>query len=199
MNLEDLRNLDTEDPGSWPAPVKAVVLVAVAALIVAAGWYFFWQEQIDRLERVTREEQELRDKFETRQQRAANLEQYQAQLEKMRDTFGDMLRQLPSKAEVSKLLVDISQTGLSAGLEFDLFKPQSVIQRDFYAELPVEVKVRGGYHEFARFVSGVANNPRIVTLDSISIEPRSEQDEASGLSMELTARTYWYLDEESDQ
>lgn len=195
MNLDDFRNLDTEDPGSWPPVVKAVALLLVVGLIVAGGWYFFWQDQMRELERVTGRERELRETFEIRQRRAANLEAYEAQLEEMRKTFGDMLRQLPSRAEVSKLLVDISQTGLSSGLAFDLFKPQDPITREFYAELPVEVQVKGGYHEFARFVSGVANLPRIVTLDDIEITLQQDGgNSGQDLTMTLTARTYWYLD-----
>jgi len=196
MNLDEIRNLDTEDPGSWPAVVKAVALIAIIAIIVAAVWYFFWQDQAKQLEEVKQKESELRSTFEQKQERAANLEAYEAQLAEMRETFGDLLRQLPSKAEVSALLVDISQTGLSSGLEFDLFKPQGANEREFYAELPVQIKVRGSYTEFAEFISGVANLPRIVTLNNVSIQPISKEGAKGPLRMNLTAKTYWYLEEE---
>lgn len=196
MNMDQFRNLDPNNPGAWPALPKALLLVAVAAALVAAGWYFDWQDQARQLASVAGKEKQLRQEFDIKQRRAANLEAYQNQLDEMRKTFGDMLRQLPSRAEVAKLLVDISQTGLSSGLEFELFKPQSAITKEFYAELPVSIRVRGSYEEFAKFVSGVANLPRIVTLDSISIKKGQGKNAADDmLTMDLTARTYWYLEE----
>jgi type IV pilus assembly protein PilO len=201
MTLEQLRNLDANNPGSWPLPVKTAALVLVLIAVVAGAWYFHWEGQMRTIERVRAEEQKLRQEFDTKQRRAANLEAYEAQLEEMRRTFGDMLRQLPSRAEVAELLVDISQTGLASGLEFELFRPQNAVTREFYAELPVAIRVRGDYHQFARFVSGVANLPRIVTLHDIAITGASEGAGGSGgdtgkLTMTLTAKTYWYLDEE---
>lgn len=198
MNLADLNELDLNNPGGWPAPAKAVAVVLILALVVAAGWWFDWRHQADALARVQGEESELRQQFEQKQRRAANLEAYERQLEEMRESFGAMLRQLPSRAEVSRLLVDISQTGLASGLEFELFKPESVVRREFYAELPVTIRVRGQYSEFARFVSGVANLPRIVTLDNVRVAPVG-QEQGGELVMNVTARTYWYLDEEGVQ
>lgn len=199
MDLEQFKNLDPNNPGAWPALPKALLLVVVVVALVAAGWYFDWQDQARRLERVAGKEKQLRQEFDIKQRRAANLDAYQNQLDEMRKTFGDMLRQLPSRAEVAKLLVDISQTGLSSGLEFQLFKPQSPITKEFYAELPVSIRVRGTYEEFAKFVSGVANLPRIVTLDGIDIK-KGEKKAADGvLTMDLTARTYWYLEEGDDK
>lgn len=201
MDLEQLRSLDANNPGSWPLPVKVVALVLVVVAVVAGAWYFHWEGQMRTIERTRAEEQKLRQEFDTKQRRAANLEAYEAQLEEMRRTFGDMLRQLPSRAEVAELLVDISQTGLASGLEFELFRPQNAVTREFYAELPVAIRVRGDYHQFARFISGVANLPRIVTLHEITIGGGSEGAREAGsepgkLTMTLTAKTYWYLDEE---
>ena len=129
MNLADLNELDLNNPGSWPSPVKAFVVVLILALVVAAGWWFDWRHQAEGLTRVQGQETELRQQFESKQRRAANLEAYERQLDEMRESFGAMLRQLPSRAEVSRLLVDISQTGLASGLEFELFKPESVVRQ----------------------------------------------------------------------
>ena len=194
MNLSDLRNLDLQDAAYWPVPVKAAAILLVFALTVAAGWYFDWSNQAATLERTVAKEAELKQSFELRQRRAANLEAYEQQLADMEASFGAMLRQLPSQADVPKLLVDISQTGLASGLEFELFQPAPEVKREFYAELPVKIRVRGNYRQFARFISAVANLPRIVTLHDIAIERASR---AEGLVMELTAKTYWYLEEDA--
>lgn len=204
MDLEQFRNLDMNNPGGWPVAAKAIALVVVFALAIAASWYFDWSNQLQRLEQAEAREQQLRQEFETKQRRAANLEAYEAQLAEMEESFGAMLRQLPSRAEVSRLLVDISQTGLGAGLEFELFRPQDPLRREFYAELPVNIRVTGDYREFASFVSGVANLPRIVTLHDIAISRPDgnggeDGDAGDPLRMELTARTYWYLDDETEE
>lgn len=201
MDLEQLRNLDINDPGGWPLPIKVVTLILVVAGVSAAAWYFHWDGQMGLLERAEAREGELRQEFATKQRRAASLEAYEEQLEEMRETFGNMLRQLPSRAEVAELLVDVSQTGLSSGLEFELFEPQESVQQEFYAELPVAMRVRGDYHQFSNFVSGVANLPRIVTVHDIEItgdeDGNSDDEDGEGkLTMTLTAKTYWYLDEE---
>lgn len=199
MDLAAYRELDLENPGGWPLPAKLVAMVLILALTVAGGWYFDWQNQLASLERVRAQEAELRQEFETKQKRSANLEAYEAQLAQMQESFGAMLRQLPSRAEVARLLVDISQTGLASGLEFELFKPMNPVRREFYAELPVTIRVRGSYHEFARFISGAANLPRIVTLHDIDIAAGGEKAAAGELVMNLTAKTYWYLEEEDKQ
>lgn len=200
MSMEQFRNLDPNRPGEWPLLVKALALLLVVALVSGAAWYFQWDGQKQRLDRVTAEERELRREFETKQRRAANLEAYEEQLAEMRESFGDMLRQLPSRAEVAELLTDISQTGRASGLDFELFRPQPDVVRDFYAERPVAIRVRGSYHQFAEFVSGVANLPRIVTIHDITVGEASRgnnSDEGDGKkTMTLTAKTYWYLDEE---
>lgn len=192
MKLSDLNNLDLQDAANWPLPIKVAATVIVFVLVVAGGWYLDWREQANTLERVTAKEAELKQNFEIRQRRAVNLAAYEQQLVDMEASFGAMLRQLPSQADVPRLLEDVSQTGLASGLEFELFRPQAEIKREFYAELPVNIRVRGSYHQFARFISDVANLPRIVTLHDISIQ---QSGNTSGLTMDLLAKTYWYLDD----
>lgn len=192
MKLSDLNNLDLQDAANWPLPIKVAAAVIVFVLVVAGGWYLDWREQASTLERVTAKEAELKQNFEIRQRRAVNLAAYEQQLVDMEASFGAMLRQLPSQADVPRLLEDVSQTGLASGLEFELFRPQAEIKREFYAELPVNIRVRGSYHQFARFISDVANLPRIVTLHDISIQ---QSGNTGGLTMDLLAKTYWYLDD----
>jgi len=172
MNMQELNELDLSNIGDWPAVVKAI-LILILCVLVAVGWYFLYTEdQFKELERVERVEQDLRLDFEGKQAKAANLEAYRAQLAEMQESFGAMLRQLPNRTEVADLLVDVSQTGLAAGLEFELFQPQPEIPKDFYAELPIKVRVIGKYHEFGEFVSGLAALPRIVTIHNVGISPR---------------------------
>lgn len=200
MDLAELRELDLNQPGRWPLVVKLAAMVIVFSLVLTAGWYFDWQQQWDQLDQARAHETELKKQFENKQRLAANLVAYQKQLKDMETSFGAMLRQLPSRAEVAKLLVDISQAGLASGLEFDLFKPLNPIRKDFYAELPVSIQVRGTYQEFAHFVSAVANLPRIVTLHNISISrdgsvhQKSNSKAGTPLRMALSAKTYWYLE-----
>ncbi len=193
MNMQELNELDFSNIGDWPAIVKAILIIILCAL-VGVGWYYLdTEDQYIQLERVEKVEQDLRGEFETKQHKAANLDAYRAQLKEMEESFGAMLRQLPNKTEVADLLVDVSQTGLAAGLEFELFQPQSEIPKDFYAELPIKLRVIGTYHEFGEFVSGLAALPRIVTVHDVSIAPRPNSP--GELVMEATARTYRYLDE----
>ncbi len=188
----DLNNLDFNNLGAWPVPVKAGLIVVVCILILVAGYFLDIQGQLDNLERARAQETRLKKEFEQKQAKAANLEKYKAQLEEMKKSFGAMLRQLPSKTEVEDLLVDISQTGLAAGIEFQLFQPGQERQIEFYAELPIKMKMTGTYHQFGRFVSGIAALPRIVTLHDINIT----RDKKSGkLVMDVTAKTYRYMDE----
>ena len=192
MNLQELNELDFSNIGDWPIVVK-VILVLILCGAVGTGWYFFnIEQQYQSLERAEKVEQDLRQDFEIKQAKAANLEAYRAQLAEMEESFGAMLRQLPNRTEVADLLVDVSQTGLAAGLEFELFQPQAELPKDFYAELPIMIRVLGQYHEFGEFVSGLAALPRIVTIHDIQIEPRGEGTE---LVLQATARTYRYLDE----
>lgn len=202
MNLQDLNKLDINDVGEWPGAVKAAIILLFCVL-VGVGWYFMdTKDQYIALERVQREERDLRISFEEKQAKAANYERYKLQLEEMRRTFGGMLRQLPNRKEVADLLVDVSQTGLAAGLEFELFQPQSEVPKDFYAELPIKLRVTGDYHQFGEFISGLAALPRIVTIHDIDIKPVQRQGgpakgtpRGGSLMMEAVAKTYRYLDE----
>jgi type IV pilus assembly protein PilO len=192
MKFEDLNELDLSNIGDWPVAVKGVIVVILCA-IVGVAWYFLdIEEQYTALARVEGTEQDLREDFERKQVKAANLGAYRAQLEEMEESFGAMLRQLPNRTEVADLLVDVSQTGLAAGLEFELFQPQGEVPRDFYAELPIRLRVVGDYHALGEFVSGLAALPRIVTIHDVKIVPQRARN---GLVMEATARTYRYLDE----
>ncbi len=193
MNLQELNELDFSNIGEWPLPVKLFLIILLCGGVVAAWYFLDTEDQYIRLQQVENTEQELRVDFETKQAKAANLEAYRAQLAEMEESFGAMLRQLPNRTEVADLLVDVSQTGLAAGLEFELFQPQPEVPKDFYAELPIKIRVLGTYHEFGEFVSGLAALPRIVTIHDVQIQPLGKN--TSGLKMEATARTYRYLDE----
>ena len=194
MNLE-LSDLDLTNIARWPAAARAVVILFIMGGVIFLGYWFHSKDQLVELETVEQKETDLKVIFEKKAQHAANLEAYEQQLEEMRESFGAMLRQLPDKTEVADLLVDVSQTGLAAGLEFELFNPQNEIPKDFYAELPITIRVIGNYHEFGNFVSGVAALPRIVTVSDISIMPKNSKDGGGLLAMNLTAKTYRYMDE----
>jgi type IV pilus assembly protein PilO len=197
MNLlEELRALDPREPGRWPLPVRAgAVGVAFLALTLLGIYFLVWNEQRPELQRRQEEEQGLRQQFRDKHAKAVNLEVYKQQLKDIERSFGALLRQLPGKTEVPSLLVDISQTGLAAGLEEKLFQPQAEQKKDFYAELPIKIRLTGSYHQFGEFVSGIAALPRIVTLHDIDIKPDTK-DAYDQLSLELTAKTYRYLDED---
>jgi type IV pilus assembly protein PilO len=194
--LEELRALDPSDPGRWPLPIRiGAVAVWFVVLALVLSWVFVWQSQRPELQRFQAEEQQLRTQFRDKHAKAVNLEVYKQQLTDIERSFGAMLRQLPGKTEVPNLLVDISQTGLAAGLEEKLFQPQTEQKKDFYAELPIKIRLTGNYHEFGAFVSGIAALPRIVTLHDIVIKPDSK-DAYDVLTLDLTAKTYRYLDED---
>lgn len=197
MNIQDLNELDLSNIGVWPTPVKMVLVLVACVLVGVGGYYLDTEGQLKRLDSVEKREVQLRQDFETKQAKAANLEAYRKQLEEMKQSFGAMLRQLPNKTEVAELLVDVSQTGLASGLEFELFKPLGEVPREFYAELPIQIKVTGRYHEFGNFISGLAALPRIVTIHDVKITERGK--DSSGLLLEATAKTYRYLDEEETQ
>jgi len=193
--IDDLRALDTNDPGRWPLPFRIVAVALAFVAVVALGVYFFvWSSDKPILDRAKQQETELRAAFEDRQRKAANFDSYRAQLAEIERDFGAMLRQLPGKTEVPSLLVDISQTALGAGLEEKIWQPTGEIQKDFYAELPIKLRYSGSYHELGRFVSGIAALPRIVTLHDIDIKP-AEKDQTNNLTLDVTAKTYRYLDE----
>ena len=197
--VDDLRSLDTNDPGRWPLPVRIGAVALVFVGLVAGGIYtFVVKDEMPLLRRAEQEESELRAQFEDRQRKAANFDAYRTQLAEIERDFGAMLRQLPGKTEVPSLLVDISQTGLGAGLDERLFQPTGEIQRDFYAELPIRLRYTGSYHELGSFVSGIAALPRIVTLHDISIRPANSET-PDELTLDVTAKTYRYLDEEATE
>ena len=198
--VDDLRTLDTSDPGRWPLPIRIGAVGAVFVAVVAFGVYMFViKDEVPLLEGVQAEEIELRGQFEDRQRKAANFDAYRSQLAEIERDFGAMLRQLPGKTEVPSLLVDISQTGLGAGLEEQLWQPTLEVQKDFYAELPIRLRYTGSYHEFGSFVSGIAALPRIVTLHDITIRRASGDGSPDELTLDATAKTYRYLDEEATE
>lgn len=204
--FEQLRNLDARDVGRWPLLFRALavllVFVAATGLLV---WYFVYSEaqgNIPDLRAAEAEQQSLWATFDQKQRKAANLEAYRQQLVEIERSFGAMLRQLPGRTEVPSLLVDISQSGLAAGLQEKLFQPGQETRRDFYAELPIKIRLTGSYHEFGEFVSGVAALPRIVTLHDIQISQNTGRGSARGvaaptdnLTLDVTAKTYRYLEE----
>jgi len=193
--IDDLRALDTNDPGRWPLPFRiGAVAIAFVAVMAIGIYYFVWLDDKPALDREKRKETELKAAFEDRQRKAANFDAYRTQLAEIERDFGAMLRQLPGKTEVPSLLVDISQTGLGAGLEEKLFQPTGEVQKDFYAELPIKLRYTGSYHELGKFVSGIAALPRIVTLHDIDIKP-AEKDSTTSLTLDVTAKTYRYLEE----
>jgi type IV pilus assembly protein PilO len=194
--FEQLRALDPNDVGRWPFLFRAI-LVGIIFLFVAGGgtWYFVMRDGIPALERVQRQEQDLRGTLESKQRLAANLDAYKQQLAEVERSFGTMLRQLPGRTEIPNLLVDISQTGLAAGLDERLFQPMNEIPQESYAELPIKIQLAGTYHELGNFVSGVAALPRIVTLHDVQLKP--DPDGVVGdLIMDVTAKTYRYLDDD---
>ncbi len=190
MNLEDLNSIDLQNPASWPLPIKIGAIVAICIGILAAGYFLRIEGDRENLARLEAEELNLRQTYLTKKALAINLPAYKQQMVEMEQTFGSLLRQLPDSAEVPDLLVDITQAGLGRGLEFVLFKPEKERPAEFYAELPISIKVKGTYHELAQFVSDVAALPRIVTFGSVSIKGSGK------LTMSAKAKTYRYLDED---
>jgi type IV pilus assembly protein PilO len=196
--MEELQSLDANDIGRWPFVFRAGVIGIVFAVVVGFGIYWvIIEDKAPALERAQAEEITLRDVFENKQRKAANYDAYRAQLAQIEQSFGTMLRQLPGETEIPSLIVDISQTGLAAGLQEKLFQPQPEIPKDFYAEKPITISLSGGYHEIANFVSGIAALPRIVTLHDINITP-DDANSFDSLTMQVTAKTYRYIEEEAD-
>jgi type IV pilus assembly protein PilO len=202
MNLSEI-NWDMESAGSWPLPVKIGIVLLLCLLTSGAVYYFDTESQIAELETEQGKEGELKTAFETKQKKAINLEEYRQQLDEMEKSFGDLLRQLPDKTQVPELLVDVSQTGLASGLEFELFKPGAEIPKEFYAELPIDIRVTGSYMEFGAFISGLASLPRIVTIHNVRISPRPGSGAPGAknkpLMMDALVKTYRYLEEGGPQ
>lgn len=197
MNIvEELKRLDPKEPGRWPLVIRAG---AILLLFVALSGLFIYlwpvKSQMPSLEKARKEEADLLVTFDEKQRKAANFEAYKGQLKEMERSFGAMLRQLPGRTEVPNLLVDISQTGLAAGLDEKLFQPAGEVKKDFYAELPIKIRLTGSYHEFGNFVSGIAALPRIVTLHDIQISPAVKDAGPDDLTLDVTAKTYRYLEE----
>ena len=209
MNLAELQSLDPANIGSWPAPVRALIIVLLCGLVLGGGFYLDTQDQITALKGAEKKEQDLRSAFDNKQRQAASLNPLKRQLQEMNQSFGALLRLLPNKTEVEALLVDISQAGLASGLEFELFKPQKEKKQEFIATLPIKIAVNGTYHEFGEFISKVAALPRIVTQHNIQIRPvkgaKKPKTSPSGkrpsipLVMTVTARTYRYLEDSEIQ
>lgn len=192
-------DLDPNNIGNWPGALKGLVILVLCAVLLGAGYWFDTKEQLVRLAKAQDKEVELKETFEFKQRKAANLEPLREQLKEMKESFGNLLRLLPNKTEIEGLLVDISQSGLAAGLEFELFKPSKEQLEEFYAIQPITIRVTGSYHEFGNFVSSVAALPRIVTQHDVNIAPLKQGGavvDGQNLVMSMVAKTYRYLEEE---
>lgn len=196
MDFSEIRDINLTNIGTSPLWVKLLMIGFVCVGILFAGYYLHHKNQLEDIKRVQAKEQELRQTFEVKANKAANLELYKVQLEEMRRTFGTLLRQLPSKTEIPALIVDISQTGLASGLEIELFKPLPEVIQEFYAEKPIDLRVKGDYHEFGIFASEIAALPRIVTLHDITLSPGNPDNKE--MTMTAKVKTYRYLDEDEE-
>lgn len=189
---DDINKLDLKTLADWPLPTKFAALAVLLVLIVGAGWWFDWRGGMEAVETARQKEAQLRSTFTTKKNQAINLEAYTQQLADIEQAFGALLKQLPNKQEMDALITDVNQAGLGRGLQFDLFKPEAETLTEFYAETPIRVKVNGGYHDLAAFVSDISKLSRIVTLQNISLEPAKD----GVLNMDAVVKTYRYLDEE---
>lgn len=198
MKLDDFNNIDINNAGSLPAPVKAVLLTGVFLVLVALGYYFLWSPELEALDTEKNKEQELRKVFLEKKGQAISLEAYKTQMVEIEKTFGALLKQLPDRSQIDGLLTDINQAGLSRGLEFELFKPGQESQADFYAEMPITIKLLGTYHDLGAFATDISKLSRIVTLGDIAVTNQSKDVKPSStdavLVMEAVAKTYRYLD-----
>ena len=193
--LLDFQNLNPKDVGAWPVAPRVTILLALFVAIMLAGWWFVWVDQLDMLEKKQQTELKLRDEFVAKKKEAVNLDLYVQQLNEIDRSFGALLKQLPNKAEVESLLVEINQAGMGRGLQFDLFKPGVEQVKDFYAELPINVRLTGSYHDFGAFAGDIGKLSRIVTLNNISIVTNPQARDGS-LVMDAVTKTFRYLDEE---
>jgi type IV pilus assembly protein PilO len=192
MTLDDFRRLNYREAGSWPLAAKIVVLSFFVLLILAAGAYFDWKDQFETLDNAKVEETRLREQYAQKKVKAINFELYVQQLKEVEQSFGALVKQLPNRAEIDALLTDINQAGLGRGLQFELFRPAAQERMaDFYAELPISIRITGNYHDMGAFASDVAQLPRIVTLNDLAIANNAGQ-----LSLDATAKTFRYLDED---
>ena len=189
---EDFKSLDPKDIGTWPLLPRVTVLLGVFAALLVAGWWFDWKSQLEELEGKQQQEAKLKDEYLDKKRQAVNLEEHRKQLAEIDKSFGALLKQLPNKAEMEALLIDINQAGLGRGLQFELFKPGKETTKDFYAELPITLKITGVYHDLGAFSADVAKLSRIVSLTNVAVVP----DKGGQLKMDAIAMTYRYLDEE---
>ncbi len=192
MTLDDLKNIDVNNLGSWPVPIKIGGILVVCAIVLFAGFWFLIQGELEQYGEAQKKEEGLRETYINKKALVINVPAYKEQMKEMEQTFGSLLRQLPNTTEVPDLLVDITQAGLGRGLEFALFRPEKEQPKDFYAEMPISVEVRGSYHELAQFVSDVAALPRIVTFGDIAITSAGKENK---LTMSAKAKTYRYMEE----
>lgn len=188
---DDFRYLNPNDPGAWPLIPKLTMLVGLFVALLVAGWWFLWSDQLAELEGKQKEEETLKQQYLDKKRQAVNLDLYIEQLAEIDRSFGALLKQLPNKSEIEALLIEVNQAGLGRGLQFDLFRPGAEQVKDFYAELPIAVKINGGYHDFGAFAADIAKLPRIVTLNNISIVPGKD----GVLALDATTKTFRYLDE----
>jgi type IV pilus assembly protein PilO len=194
MKLDDFNNIDFKNTGSLPMPVKLVLLSIIFLILVGLGYWFLWRPAIDEFDQAKAKEEELRQVFLTKKAQAVKVEAYKQQMIDIEKTFGALLKQLPDKSQMDGLLTDINQAGLGRGLEFDLFKPGQETVADFYAEMPIQIKIKGSYHDIGAFATDISKLSRIVTLNDLSIAPLSKDTKDSVLTMEAVAKTYRYLD-----
>lgn len=194
MKLDDFNNIDFKNAGSLPMPVKLVLLSILAIILIGLGYWFLWSPAIDELDQAKSKEQELRQTFLTKKAQAIKVDAYKQQMVDIEKTFGALLKQLPDKSQMDGLLTDINQAGLGRGLEFDLFKPGQETVADFYAEMPIQIKIKGNYHDVGAFATDISKLSRIVTLNDLNIAPLNKDTKDSVLTMEATAKTYRYLD-----
>ncbi len=189
--IDDFRTLDPRDPGLWPPLPRVIILAGILLLVLLAGWWFGWRMQLEELNSMQLQEEKLKQEWLDKKRQAVNLAEYEKQLTEINSAFGALLKQLPNASEMESLLVDINQSGLGRGLQFELFKPGAEVVKEFYAELPITVRVTGGYHDLGAFVGDIARLPRIVTLNDIDVAPTKE----GVLVMSTVAKTFRYLDE----
>lgn len=193
--LDDFRNLNPKDVGAWPIAPRIAVLIGIFVAALVAGWWFVWNDQLETLETRQADELKLKDEFVAKKKQSVNLALYTQQLSEIDRSFGALLKQLPDKSEVESLLIEINQSGMGRGLQFELFKPGQEVSKDFYAELPINVRITGSYHDFGAFAGDIGRLSRIVTLNNISITTDPKTKDGS-LVMDAITKTFRYLDEE---
>ena len=194
MKLDDFNNIDFKNMGALPMPVKLVLLSFLFILLMGLGYWFLWSDQMAEIDQAKAKEQELRKVFLDKKSQAIKVEAYKQQMVDIEKTFGALLKQLPDKSQMDGLLTDINQAGLGRGLEFDLFKPGQESVAEFYAEMPIQIKIRGNYHDIGTFATDISKLSRIVTLNDLFIAPIGKDSKDTLLSLDATAKTYRYLD-----